>query len=291
VLYVWQSAGPLVRGRIMNIESGAAPVDLRAPWTIANGSNPTAISDGMGNAIVVYNNTAAPSQVVVRKLNGAGNLVWGPVDVDTQGAAAETIWKVISDNAGGVIVLYDVSGGLRVQRIDSSGARQWGANGHAFENPAAATHVDMAYVGGNDVILVANIGGDIWARRVGTTNWAGYYISNPAGTQQNPKIFLNGADAIVVWEDDRFLSFAGRGIFGIKINATTGARDAGWYADTTGTDLNGVAFVLNDYNEYWGNILLVPYNNGNNAHLIWEDYRTPFEGINLFYKNITAFGP
>jgi len=291
VLYVWQSAGPLVRGRIMNIESGAAPVNLRAPWTIANGSNPTAISDGMGNAIVVYNNTAAPSQVVVRKLNGAGNLVWGPVDVDTQGFVAETIWKVMSDNAGGVIVLYEVSSGLRAQRIDSSGARQWGANGQAFGNPAAASQVDMAYVGGNDVILVANIGGNIWARRVGTTNWAGYYISNPAGTQQNPKIFLNGADTIVVWEDDRFLSFAGRGIFGIKINASNGLRDADWYADTTNTDLNGVAFVLNDYNEYWGNILLVPYNNGYNAHLIWEDYRTPFEGINLFYKNITAFGP
>jgi hypothetical protein len=245
----------------------------------------------MGNAIVVYNNTAAPSQVVVRKLNGAGNLVWGPVDVDTQGAVAETIWKVIPDNAGGVIVLYEVSGVLRVQRIDSSGARQWGANGQAFGNPAAASQVDMAYVGGNDVILVANIGGNIWAARVGTINWAGYYISNPAGTQQNPKIFLNGADTIVTWEDDRFQSFSGRGIFGIKINASTGIRDAGWYADTTSTDLNGVAFVLNDYNEYWSKILLVPYNNGSGALLFWEDYRTAGEGINLLYDDITTFGP
>ncbi len=291
VLYVWQAAGPLVRGRIMNIESGGAPVDVRAPWTIANGSNPTAIPDGMGNALVVYNNTAALSQVVVQKLDGTGTSVWGPVDIDTQNAAAETIHIVQSDNAGGMIVLYSIGGGLRVQRINESGIRQWGANGQAIGNPAATTHVDMAYVGGNDVIVVANISGDIWARRVGTTNWAGYYVSNPTGTQQNPKIFLNGADTIIVWEDDRFLSFAGRGIFGIKIDASTGVRNGIWSADSTGTDLNGVAFVLNDFNEYWGNILLVPYNNGAGALLFWEDYRTPLEGQNIFYNIITSFSP
>lgn len=292
VLYVWQAAGPLVRGRILNIESGAAPVDLRPPWNIANGSNPIAIPDGMGNALVVYNNTAVPSQVVVRKLNGVGNDVWGPVEIDTDNALAETIHIVQSDNAGGVIVLYSIGGGLRVQRIDTNGARQWTNNGQAIGNPAAITHVDMAYVGGDNVIVVANISGDIWACRVGTPppNWAGY-ISNPTGTQQNPKIFLNGADTIITWEDDRFKSSAGWGIFGIKINASTGVRDPGWYAASNNADLNGVAFVLNNYNEYWPNILLVPINNGSEALLFWEDYRTPFQGQNIFYKEITSFLP
>lgn len=290
VLYVWQAAGPLVRGRIMNIEAGAAPVNLRAPWTIANGSNPTAISDGMGNALVVYNDTTAPSQIMVQKLDGTGASTWGPVAIDSQIAAAETIQLVQSDNAGGMIVLYSYSGSLYVQRIDANGNLPWGATGQAIGNPAAFTQVDMAYVGGNDVIVVANINNDIWARRVGTTNWAGY-VSNPSGTQQNPKIFLNGADTIIVWEDDRFASFSGRGIFGIKINAATGDRNPGWYAAANNTDLNGVAFVLNDFNEYWSNILLVPYNNGAGALLFWEDYRTPGEGINLIYSDITSFTP
>ncbi len=291
VLYVWQAAGPLVRGQILTIEGGSAPVTLRPAWTIANGSNPTAISDGMGSALVVYNNTATPSQVVVQKLDGTGTSAWGPVEIDTQNASAETIHIVQSDTAGGVIVLYSLGGNMRVQRIDATGARQWGANGQALGNPAAPTQVDMAYVGGNDVIVVANISGDIWAVRVGTTSWAGYYVSNATDTQQNPKIFLNGADTIIVWEDDRFLSFAGYAIFGMKINASTGVRDAGWYADTTSSDLNGIAFILNDYNEYWGNIALVPYNNGAGALLLWEDYRTPGEGINIYYRDITSFAP
>ncbi len=290
VLYVWQN-GTNIQGKILNIEGGAAPVTLKAEWTIATGTNPTAIPDGMGSALVIYNNTATPSQVVIRKLDGTGTSLWGPVEIDTQIASAETIQIVQSDNAGGLVVLYSIAGALRVQRIDTSGARQWGANGQAIGNPTAPSQVDMAYAGGNDVIVVANIGGNIWCCRVGTTNWAGYYISSATGTQQNPKIFLNGADTIISWEDDRFASFSGRGIFGMKINAATGARDITWYADTSSTDLNGVAFVLNDFNEYWGNILLVPYNNGAGALLFWEDYRTAGEGINLLYDDVTTFGP
>lgn len=290
VLYVWQN-GTNIQGKILSIEGGGDPATLKAEWTIANGTNPTAISDGMGNALVVYNNTAAPAQIVVRKLDGTGTSLWGPVEVDTQNISAESIHLVQSDNAGGMIVLYSIGGALRVQRIDASGNRQWGANGQAIANPAAIIDVDMAYAGGNDVIVVANISGDIWACRVGTTNWAGYYVSNPSGTQQNPKIFLNGADTIIVWEDNRFRTFSGYGIFGIKIDAATGNRNALWYADTSNTDLNGVAFVLNDFNEYWSNILLVPYNNGSGALLFWEDWRTPNEGSNIFYNPITAFAP
>lgn len=290
VLYVWEDTGN-INGRIMSIEADHAPVDLCTSWTITFGSNPTAIADTMGNALLVYNNIEVNTQVVVLKLDGAGNKVWGPVDIDTQNTQAETIRKVMSDNAGGMIVLYEIDNNLRVQRIDSAGTRQWGNNGQAIGNPAAATDVDMVYAGGNDVIVVANIGNNIWACRVGSTSWAGYYISNAIGTQKNPKIFLNGADTIIVWEDDRFISFSGYGIFGMKIDADTGTCNVSWYADTSNTDLNGIAFVLNDYNEYWPNITLIPYNNGSGALLLWEDYRTPSEGINLFYDDITTFSP
>jgi hypothetical protein len=134
---------------------------------------------------------------------------------------------------------------------------------------------------------------------VGSTNtWAGQYICDALGTlgnQYNPKIFQSAANTIIVWEDDRFVSFSGYGIFGMKIDPTTGVKDPGWPANASGTaDWEGVAIILNNFNEYWPNLQVIRYNNGSDALVVWEDWREPgppYQGSDLRYYDVDGFTP
>ena len=284
LLFVWGSGGNVV-GSIVSINDHT--VVYQAAVSFA-GSNPVALSDGLGNAIVVYLNGG---DIYARKLTGAGTTLWN-TQIDTS-HTGETIVKVISDTNGGVIVVYGVGANLYVQRISSAGALNWTVGGTAVGNPAAITGGDLDVIYdsiSDDVYLATTISTDIWGARVdGGTGvvWSGY-ISNPAGAsiQQKPKLYHDGTDLVVVWEDNRFLSFSGYGIFGIHLNPASGAVVAGWYADTTSADDDGVALILNNYNESVGNIQIMPYGAGTAAVLIWEDFRTAGEGCNLVYFGI-----
>ena len=277
VLYVWQTAGPEVHAKVLSIDDPS--VELVSEWIFNLGSSPRTLADGDGNAIVVYVDTAGEIQVV--KLDAARNYIW-TTELDTQVANAESILKVLSDGLGGVVVLYKHNNNLYVQRMTGAGVRQWGANGRTVEAFAIITsQEDMAYIAAaDDVIVVANESNDIWAVRVGTTSWAPYYISNPAASiQQNPRIYYNSGlgTAIIVWDDNRFVSNAGYGLFGMQINAATGVRNPAWRANQGGVgadDYNGVAVILNRFNDgAYGNVRLMPYDNSNEALIFWEDYR------------------
>ena len=106
------------------------------------------------------------TEIRLRRVDGAG-IDSGSIDIDTQAVNAETLIKVVSDEAGGVVVLYEHGGSLYVQRIDSSNSRLWGANGRPVGNPLpvdAPDRVDMVYVAASDdVIVAAQIGNNIWA--------------------------------------------------------------------------------------------------------------------------------
>jgi hypothetical protein len=278
VLYVWQDAVPDILGEIRSIDTPGTLV-LKSSFAIVNNAqNPRTVSDGYGRAIIVYDDIAT-SKVRAVSINGAGNQYWAPKDVVT-GASGETVKKVISDNSGGVIVFLARGTNLYVQRLSSTGAALWPAAGLSIANPAAASQEDIVYDSVNDDILVtANIGNRIWGVRVSSDanySWAGKYLSGPAGVciQQNPKACLSGTNAVIVWDDNRFVSNTGYGIFGIKINSQTGVPDVTWNANASGTnDQNGASVILNRYNQSWSNPLIVPYNNGANARLLWEDYR------------------
>ncbi|MFH0977004.1 MAG: Ig-like domain-containing protein [Spirochaetota bacterium] len=312
ILYAWEE-GTTVRWRIYTAY-GTPPTPLNTEQTINNARNPIVISNGLGSAFIVYEDTSAISDINARLINAIGTVV-SNTPIDTVNSN-ETIVKVISDNTGGFVVLYrlNATSALRVQRIDNAGAAQWGAGaGLAVGNPAnidtttpISDAVDIVYDGANSVIVVAQIGNDIWARRVGTV-WtdgavaAGQYISNPAGTsiQQKPKIYTNWTDAIITWEDNRFVTGCGYGIFGMRIGAATGTKSAiaTWDADSdAGTDMNGVSIILNSANGYWPNALIVPYNNNGRAKLIWDDWRnSALEDSNIesydLYDGTTWFAP
>jgi hypothetical protein len=273
---------------------------------------------GKGNAYLIYQTTAG--QLRARLYNGALQNVWGGgQDVDTQGALTETPLKILSDGTDGILILYqynDASNTMQVQRIrDNSGAiqRPWGAgSGWSIGNTAArdaGSAVDMVGDSTNGVIVAARINNNIWTNRItaaGATPWiaANRNISTAVGIQQNPKIFVNSwaGNTTIVWEDDRFFSTAalglsaGYGIFGTQVVTSNGNKIAGWNVNTTVVDQNGASIILNSANPVWSNIQIVPYNNGANASLIWEDKRyntgvAPTRGMDLLYINIDSFTP
>ncbi len=215
----------------------------------------------------------------------------------TTNAAVETILEVQEDGAGGIVILYKIGATNRVyaQRLNTAGTAQWGANGYILFNGIATSEEKMGLYGGppvNGVIVVANQGNDILARGNGASNWGPTFISQPAtGTQENPRIFPNGASTRIVWDDDRFQTQSGHGIFGMQINAATGAKSAAWNANASGTaDQNGHAIFLNNFQFFTPNNELGYDSSASNAIVIWEDYRAG-NGSDLLYIDLDAFTP
>lgn len=316
LLLVWQQTGtgPEVWGRIVSLTSGSsAPAVLKNEFQIAaNAQNPVAISDNNGNAWVVYEDTST-GKVRAVLVNAAGipsaNVVMNVTNVSN----SETIKKVISDGQKGVTVLYSYNSNLYIQRIDhdynANLTREWPATGGEgyTVTPSAIAYTydhDIVMNGTTNAIIAfrdGTLGADnIWVRQVGATTWASGNIYNPnaAGVQKNPKIFFDGTnDPIIIWEDNRFVWDMGfYGIFGMKLDLTTGAEDPTWIANSGGTaDYDGVAIIFNRYSKYWPEIQLVPYDTGTSieAFVSFDDRRT-FGGTDIetvYFKTLRTFVP
>ena len=65
-----------------------------------------------------------------------------------------------------------------------------------------------------------------------------------------------------------------------------------WKANTTGVDdWNGVSIMLNYANSYWSGPKIIPYNNGSQAVLVWEDFRNSGQGSDLVFMDLDTFVP
>ncbi len=309
VMFVYLN-GANVTYRVLGME-GTPPVQVYptvgTESTIAAGSDPRALSDGNGNAIVVY---VSGGKVRARKINCIGGFEWGPaaVQVDSLGVAAESILDVQTDTAGGVVVLYKSSGDIHAQRIDSTGTRQWGGSGLLFDNDGAAPAMVTAgevmhYIYPDDVVVTATVDrtnlpaiiDDVYAWRRGfggANDWA-TAITSLGTDQARPQLYINGDASVVVWDDNRFYNQSyidtGYGIFGQNFHYSDGTRQ--WDADAgAGSDFDGVSIVLNHYNEAPGYPLVASYNDGANAVLIWEDFRAGLGG-DILFRNLDGFTP
>ena len=294
VLYVWEEGGN-IRGRVIGMK-GSPPVELRAAYDIVvGGSNPHLVSDDLGNAVIIYEDSS--SQIQAMHVNGYGTSI-GSAAIDTQTATAETIIDVITENSGsandGIVVLYKKGGNLCAQRLDWGLIRQYDdTNGQLVTGLVNSQH-SAAFDAANDAVLVAfNSGDDIYVTRAYNGGRDTVQITNLLGsTQQNPQIMLTaGNTALVFWGDNRFLSYASYGIFGMRLvdtDQTTFEKDTTWYANDGGTsdDDDGVAVILNSFNENWPLPLLLSIDDGNEGMLIWHDYQTQAsDGSDLKYIN------
>lgn len=303
VFCVWES-GVNIAGKVVAMETGTETTVATNLTLIANASDPYTVSDGMGNAYVIYKTSG--NLITARLYNGAMTQIGAALGIDS-GGGVQTIIDVRSDGSGGAVILFTRGATLRVQRIVKDNASSptainvsWGAAGRQVI--ATATYEQkFVYDRTNDAVVVvwndaspAVAASNIWVRRIASVASPGaiQLTGLAASIQQNPSVFLEepaGLKVLVVWDDNRFLSNGGWGIFGVKLNVNIGTntltKDATWNANSGGTaDANGVALVYNNFNENTSYPVLFSYNNGANPLLFWVDYEnSDVNGSDLVY--------
>lgn len=181
-----------------------------------------AIPDGAGGVFAVWANAIPTSALVAQHLSTSGATLWAAtfgVPVCPASTGVQTTPSLVSDGAGGVIIVFDDTRGgshdIYAQRMDSSGSLLWSTGGVGLvtlpsvqELPAvAADGAGGAIVRWRDERSGSN--SEIYAQRVGpsgTVAWPlhGIAVSRAATSVGNLAIVSTLANgALVAWADRR----------------------------------------------------------------------------------------
>lgn len=223
------------------------------PLTEAGGDQrfPVAVADGVGGAIVAWEDTrAGDSDIYAQRVGGNGGTPWTTDGVALCAATYDQIGlRVTSDGTGGAIATWeDYRAGnsdIYAQRIDGAGAVKWGAGGAAlctdlFEQYSATIAPDGAggaFVAWNDLRSGLE---DIYVQHVTgpgaiAAGWAadGRAACSALGSQFDPKIATDTAGGVfLTWIDNR-PGAAQFDLYGQHLTAS-GAPASGWPADGMG---------------------------------------------------------
>jgi len=184
--------------------------------------NPMMTTDGSGGTFITWqSNYNGKYEIFAQRMNSSGVALWtyNGVTVCEQDSNYNPV--IVSDGSGGAIIAWQSYRGsntadIYAQRINSSGAVQWTANGVpvstvVFEQDTIAMISD----GLGGAILTwqdyrSNNGfADIYAQRInsaGTMIWTanGVNICNQAAAQRGPKLVSDGSGgAFITWYDNR----------------------------------------------------------------------------------------
>ncbi len=190
-------------------------------------SSPAIVADGAGGAIVTWTNSRQPGcGLYGQRVNAAGNLLWTAYGI----VLAELITPsaqvgAVSDGAGGAIVFAhdwrpdlftyrNMGDRLIVQRVNASGAPQWGDSGAVVcdvGSPVWAPGLTTASGGGAIVAWSDGRNGpfDIRAQRFdgsGAAQWAagGAVVCDAASWQWIGGMVPDGSGgAVLLWSDER----------------------------------------------------------------------------------------
>lgn len=185
--------------------------------------NPIIVSDGSGGAIIAWQSYrgSATSDIFAQRVNSSGAVQWtnNGVPVCVVVFEQDTI-SMISDGLGGAILTwqdYRSNNGfadIYAQRVNSSGAMIWTANGVSICNQAAAQRGPKLVSDGSGGAFITwfdNRAGnyDIYTQRIGsagavqwTTN--GVATCTMATDQLKPDICSDGAGGVIItWYDYR----------------------------------------------------------------------------------------
>ncbi len=194
---------------------------------------PAAIADGAGGAIVAFEaeartgSSAGDTDIWAQRVDGSGKLLWnggaGPVVIAGTGLA-ETDPVIVSDSAGGAIVIYarrPTGGGdsqtvIAAQRVLASGALAWSAPVEVVSSqegisvtPKAAAAPDGAggvivlyqisytsgeYAGDRDLSAQRISGG---GERLWPTENMGVSVSSSKGIERNPVLVPDGSGGVI----------------------------------------------------------------------------------------------
>jgi hypothetical protein len=254
---------------------------------------PLVISDGAGGAIVTWaDDTGTSLDTHAQRINASGVRQWAvggvPLCIDP---FHQFLRAIVSDGAGGAIVAWDDGRNtpqLAVQRINSSGAVQWGACGVAVCTNANEARVSPALVsdgaGGAIVAWRDNRGGttspDIYAQRLdssGASLWTacGVALCTAVGLQVDPTIVADGAGgAIVTWLDSR------TGNDDIYAQRTDAAGMVQWNG-------NGVALCADAGRQFSPRITS---NEAGAAIVAWQDERSGQFTDDIYAQRVHASG-
>lgn len=188
---------------------------------IATQKSSSIVDSDNGSAIITWeDNRAGNYDIYAQKIDSSGNVLWTANGI---AVCAKTTNqknpKIISDNAGGAIVVWEDSVSfywdVYAQRINSLGVPLWTTGGVGIcTSPNTQTNpkIDDDGLGGAVITWQDkrnNIDYDIYAQRIdnfGTVIWAtnGVVICNAINTQNNPRIEPDGANgALIAWVDKR----------------------------------------------------------------------------------------
>lgn len=182
--------------------------------------NPAIIADASGGAIITWmDSRGADNDIYAQRITAAGVPVWTangvPISTATSG---QTNPCIISDGSGSAIIAWtDARGGattdVYAQRINSSGAVQWTANGVALCTATGDQNGQVMVTDGSGGAIVGwadnRVVYDIYAQRInsaGTAQWTanGVAICTATGQQASPVIASDGSGgAILTWADAR----------------------------------------------------------------------------------------
>ena len=186
-----------------------------------NQSSPLIVPDGSGGAIVAWQDFRSNNvlDIYAQRVNSSGYAQWTANGLAVcTGKAGLVLSRMIPDGAGGAIIVWsdsrNATNDIFIQRINSSGAAQWTANGVTVCAAAGSQTVPVIASDGASGAIVAwqdsrTSPSNIYAQRVaaaGAVQWTadGIVVCNEAMAQTAPQIVSDGSGgAIVAWTDHR----------------------------------------------------------------------------------------
>lgn len=197
-----------------------------------------------GDILITYIIDNVGQDILANKMNPDGTFdaaFPNPADVSVNSFLDENNPKVISDGAGGMIVVYNYHDPLtgtdiHAQKLDATGTAQWGPNGNTVVNTLGGEE-NPQIVGDNDspengVIVVWEHNGDIYAQKIrhdGVNVWgnSAVEVSNTNdGRNQYAlwPIVSDGANGIIV----HYLSDGPEGTIDVMAQNLNGSGVALW---------------------------------------------------------------
>ena len=239
---------------------------------------------GAGGAIVVWrqdNGAAGLSDIYAQKVSAAGAVQWGSqgVPVTTTNMNSETLPALLSDGAGGAIIVHLGSNGCRAQRLNASGVSQWG---NTSLNALANNRPPAIVTDGSGGAVVAWAAGNtgIFAQRLtsaGDRQWSPNNTGVQISTTGNQCTMIpDGAGgATVAWQDNR--TGTNFNIFAQRVNGTGATQ---W-------TLNGVPVSAVQDDQLAPTIVS---DGGTGSILTWYDARFLASGDDIYAQRINAAG-
>ncbi|MGB2996341.1 MAG: T9SS type A sorting domain-containing protein [Ferruginibacter sp.] len=280
----------------------------------ANGAqyNSKIVADGAGGAIICWQDkrTSSSDDIYAQKINTNGVVQWTNNGVLICNASGLQInEQMLSDGAGGAIICWEdrrAGQDIYAQRINTSGAVQWAANGVAVCSDGSNQNDAQIITTSSGAAIVCwtdyrNAPGDIYAQKLnssGAAQWAvnGVPVSNATNDQAAAAIINDGNDnAIIAWRDlrttndydiysSRLLSNGTLPVRLIDFSITEAADHVKLYWKTS-DEINNAGFVIERSNDgiNWVNIGYVAANPASSSitRYSWNDYE-PLKGKSYY---------